>query len=220
MAGFAGLGQGSSIPSEQRGFPTTQQPMMGWSSAAMNQPAGVPLYTQAPAFGFSQMPAGTPWAQTVVAANQPYGFGIPPYAPPYVPPQLVPLTLPSSTGSSAPSRVISPFSPFGSPPASPSGSQPPAPLGPTHGLRLREVGDSLPPGYGYITYKRANGEYVDDWGELSRAGKDKAKWVGPEFKGTWAPGEELFGGRRRKKRSTHRRQKKRNGVSRRARRRV
>jgi hypothetical protein len=216
MAGFAGLGQGSSIPSEQRGFPTTQQ-AMGWSSAAMNQPAGFPLYPQAPAFGFSQMPAGTLWNQTAVAANQPFGFGIPPYATPYVPPQLVPLT----TGSSAPSRVVSPFSPFGSPPASPSGSQPPTPPGPPDGKwRLRDPDHPLKEGYGYITYKRANGEYVDDWGEISRAGKDKAKWVGPGFKGTWAPGEELFGGRRRKKRSTHRNQKKRNGVSRRARRRV
>lgn len=222
MSGFAGLGQGAYLPSQQStGFPTTQQGTT-WNSAAMNQRAA-PVYTQAPAFGFSQMPAGTTWSQTASAANQPFGLINPPFAPPYVPPQLVPMAWPASvsqTSSPVGSRVASSVSSFGSPPASRIGSQV-YPSGPPSGIwRLKDPDHPLPSGYGYIRYTRADGSPVDDWGEITRAGKDKAKWVDHGFSGMWAPATELFGGRRRKKRSTRRMKKKRNGVSRRAHRRV
>jgi hypothetical protein len=220
MSGFAGLGQGAYLASQQStGFPTTSQGTT-WNSDAMNQRTA-PLYTQAPAFGFSQMPSGTTWAQTSVAANRPYGFGNPPFATPYIPPQLVPVPWPteSQLGSPVGSRVASSVSSFSSPPASRIGSQT-YPSGPPNGVwRLKDPDHPLPSGYGYIRYTRADGTPVEDWGEITRAGKDKAKWVDNGFSGMWAPGAELFGGRR-KKRSTRRTKKKRNGVSRRARRRV
>ena len=104
---------------------------------------------------------------------------------------------------------------YGLPTITPEGEKDPPPNGERY---LMDPDHPLPKGYGYIVYRRADGTYVDDWMEIGQKEKPKAKWVGKTFTGTWAPGEERFGGRR--KRSTRLAKKKRNGVSRRTRRRV
>lgn len=81
---------------------------------------------------------------------------------------------------------------------------------------LYEVDETLPKGYGYILYVKRDGT-EPTWGEITHANLPKAKWVGKDFTGTWAPGKVVIGGR---KRSTRRGRKTRNGLSRRASRRV